>query len=59
MTDKNPSNKKLLRMLTGIRASMQFYSKSPLFPIFLSSQLPIFSLHPLAAGGINLYLPFR
>jgi hypothetical protein len=37
----------------GIHASMQYHSNSPLFPIFLSSQLPSFPLYALAAGGNN------
>ena len=39
-------------------ATMQYHSHSPLFPIFLSSQLPIFPLYPLAAGGKNYFLKF-
>jgi hypothetical protein len=46
-------------MTNGIHASMQscihafmpYHSQSPLFPSFLSSQLPSFPLYPLAAGG--------
>jgi hypothetical protein len=34
----------------GIHAIMRYHSNSPLFPSFLSSQLPIFPLYPLAAG---------
>jgi hypothetical protein len=30
---------------------------SPLFPTFLSSQLPIFPLYPLATGGVQKNLP--
>jgi hypothetical protein len=34
-----------------IHAIMPYHSHSLLFPSFLSSQLLIFPLHPLAAGG--------
>jgi hypothetical protein len=37
---------------------MPYHSNSPLFPIFLSSQLPIFPLYPLAAGGMFLFILF-
>jgi hypothetical protein len=37
--------------LNGIHASMPYHSRSPLFPSFLSSQIPSFPLYPLAAGG--------
>ncbi|MGD2090502.1 MAG: hypothetical protein PVH61_30300 [Candidatus Aminicenantes bacterium] len=51
----------------GIHASMhpcnhavtKYHSNSPLFPIFLSSQLPSFPLHPLAAGGSRLLHPIH
>jgi hypothetical protein len=37
-------------------AFMPYHSQSPLFPSFLSSQLPSFPLYPLAAGGIEIRL---
>jgi ligand-binding sensor domain-containing protein len=40
----------------GINASMQYHSNSPLFPSFLSSQLPIFPLYPPGRRGQNIFI---
>jgi hypothetical protein len=48
----------MISMQSCNHAFMPYHSNSPLFPSFLSSQLPSFPLYPLVAKNFSIFIAY-